>query len=534
MVDQASFRLFAKDKHKFFNKVTTIEQAKERALNEKHNYAFIAPNLMLIEEEFNQLFTRLQEKDVDREIFWFYCYYCCLMLQTYYHAYEQYGKAKEFEEKAQLIEAHCRGEEPPAQPIDDDSFIKHLGKSIVAGLKDLLTTPFHVAKSKEKIGFANILRIYWVFCRLTITQFLLFAQELKWIDKIGALLGKEIDVKDIVSNLGIFGSIFRGLSVAYFVGRLILNLGMIIKHVYLPSEGEKDLNKSERMFLELRKRRGQLINDVFWAHTNLFTNYNDLFLIPASVAGWVVAGGLCFDFAVILLLRVLAQRDYETKRAQYRTDIDKLRNLLTRELEFDKRKETEEFLALTIDQMELLDISWQAKDSAFWFNAVAALLLAAGFSASMILTPPVAILGCYALCMFAVAMYLSADSYGNYREKSHLLDRAKIHDKGVDKAMEEYQAARNEFILTMIKKVVLPTLFITTFAICWQAALVLVALYIGYELWNAYSKHASKPKSEVIEIGGEQIIIQEGEDNKRGTSIEDDYSLYKQGSVFAL
>ncbi len=36
----------------------------------------------------------------------------------------------------------------------------------------------------------------------------------------------------------------------------------------------------------------------------------------------------------------------------------------------------------------------------------------------------------------------------------------------------------------------MPTIIITTFAICWPAAVVLTAAYLGYELYHAHSQYS--------------------------------------------
>ncbi|CAM2909958.1 Uncharacterised protein [Legionella steigerwaltii] len=38
-------------------------------------------------------------------------------------------------------------------------------------------------------------------------------------------------------------------------------------------------------------------------------------------------------------------------------------------------------------------------------------------------------------------------------------------------------------------------LLITTFAICWPAAVALTVLYVGYEMYHAYNQHQSKKEA---------------------------------------
>ena len=41
----------------------------------------------------------------------------------------------------------------------------------------------------------------------------------------------------------------------------------------------------------------------------------------------------------------------------------------------------------------------------------------------------------------------------------------------------------------MVKNTLAPILLITTYAICWPAALALTAVYLGYELLHSYEQH---------------------------------------------
>ncbi len=99
MVYSARYKSFSKDKQSFFSDVHTADDAKGRA-NEK-DYRFLADNRLLIEQEFNQLFACLKKQGTDRQDFWLYCYYCCIMLQNYYAAYDKKNKAQEYRQESE-------------------------------------------------------------------------------------------------------------------------------------------------------------------------------------------------------------------------------------------------------------------------------------------------------------------------------------------------------------------------------------------------------------------------------------------------
>lgn len=489
MIYEAYFRDFVADKRRFFADIKTTEEAELRANDEEHDYGFVAQKQDLIEKEFNHQFAILKQNDANRDAFWLYCYYCCIMLQNYYRAY--YGheseQADKFLKLRMEIKDRCDKKQLSEKSVSEESFLNALGKTISTSLAELLKTPTHASKIKDRISFANLHRIYWFFCRTTLTKSFLLAREFQWIDKLGSALGKKIDIDAIISTLEKPNSFLKVLSVGFFAVRFIINAGMLVTHTLRPSDGEKKLERKQRFYNEFYKYHGSFLNDLVWGTVNLATNYNETFHIAASSAGWMVAGSLFFDFCLIVWLRHLAEQEYFTKKSQYLTEI-----------EYYLKPETYDITQVILlrEQEKLLDIGWQAKSSTFWFNATAALLLMAGFSASMVLTSSLMVLGCYVLCTFAVAMYLSDSAYNNYKEKDLLLLHARLLGKNTAKSSQECKMAQAALILTLVKNTLMPTLMIATAALCWQAALVLTALYASNQLWNAYSKHVESRQVE--------------------------------------
>ena len=53
----------------------------------------------------------------------------------------------------------------------------------------------------------------------------------------------------------------------------------------------------------------------------------------------------------------------------------------------------------------------------------------------------------------------------------------------------------------------MPALFVATFALCWQAALVLTAAYIGYQLYSEYQKYSSTKEEKGV------VILEESSDD---------------------
>lgn len=481
---QAQFQPHLDDKNSFLNDIkginneasAKIEFARNKA--KQHDYGFVATNKILIEQEFNHLFSSLKEKGLETNDFYFYCYYCCLMMKYYYQVYQQDAKAAEYQKWLDDLTILCQGNKLPVTVMERKGFFTALKQKISADIGDLIETPKKLSKLRDKVAISNLNRIYWFFCRTTIKNSLLLARDLKWLEKLGNILGKEVNVDDAIHILEKPNGVLRFLSVGFFAIRFIMNAGMLLKHTAFPSEEEKKLDWKKRFSNEMYKRHATFLNDIVWGTVNCVTNYNELFGISAPVAGWVVAGFLLFDVCLLLWRRHLEEKEYLTKRSQYLIELGAL----------EKNPLDARYILLT-EQLRQLDLTWQTNSATWLFNASAAFMLMAGFSVSMLLTPPVLILSCYMVCTLAVAMYLSDGAYRDYKEKSLILEHAQL--TGVDevKALQQYKTARNDFAFTLTKNAVVPALLIGTLAVCWQAALALAIVYAGYEIYRSYTKH---------------------------------------------
>jgi hypothetical protein len=137
------------------------------------------------------------------------------------------------------------------------------------------------------------------------------------------------------------------------------------------------------------------------------------------------------------------------------------------------------------EQIRQLNSDWDVTSAHLLFNAAAATLLMAGYSAAILLTGPAAVAASFVVCSFAVAMYLSAGEYKAYKEKSMLLlaqERKDAPDLLANKAvMAEKQEAFYHLINTLVKNTVLPMLIVTLFAVNWPAALLVTTLYVAHE-----------------------------------------------------
>ncbi|MGQ3889133.1 hypothetical protein ACQUW5_08905 [Legionella sp. CNM-1927-20] len=504
------YKAFRDDKYSFFqNAPANSVEMTEMRVKEK-SFQFLSANKALIEQEFSQLYASLSRNKDKQEEFWLYCYYCCSMLEAYYRGYDQPAKVAEYSDlrKRIWLELEKYRENSSNKQAVSASFIKELSQKVGDDLKDLATSIKHASKLRSEVGLLNMYRIYWTFCRLTLTNsFQHLAKNTHWLEQLSKWINKPIDADNIVKQLEKPNDIFRALSVGFFAARFIINAGIVLKHTFSPTEAEKNLSRWERFSKEVSKRHAEFLNDIVWGTVNGITNYAEFFHISATAAGWITAGFLMFDFALLLWRHHLAEQEYLLKKSEYQEELKHYEQLLVDATDKTEIFKLKKHCDLIREQQKELELSWQVNSSTYLFNAAAALLLAAGFSASMIVGFPVLIPVAYAVCTIAVAMYLSAPAYSQYKDKKLRLTQAEVDNankENIALALKEYHEARQEFILTMVKNAILPGLMIATFAICWEAALVLTAVYLTYKLWDAYEKHkTNKPQAKVLTVKGD-------------------------------
>lgn len=594
---------FRRDKHHFFSSVSSIENldGKIKSIDTRAQnigYTFLLENKLALETEFMQMFAILQKKDNEKkEVFWLYCYYCASLLEAFYNAYSQQANAEKYKSLKQQIKDRLNHDKKDSQA--EEHFIQSLQRSFVEGLSNLVTSPAHVSQIRDYVAYANLCRIYWVFCRLTLTQGFSAARDLQWIEKLDAILGTHTDVDKIIGALQAPTYIINYFSVGFFLIRFMIDGGLLLRHTFFPTEeelgaenscevslmddlpgaasleayrnsyiivanddGEHDLyyipksgnpillkinDRSkintllskldadlpvrlsaeeikdsitaatghvpepttawDRFIYELYKRHCNFANDIVWATVNFLTNFNHITNIPGPIAGYLTAVFLGFDVGMALYKCHLAKQEYLTKKAQYLQEIDDYNN----PERFKKMTAEERLLHIEMLNQQLieLEINWRTKEATFYFVAAAAAILMLGFTASMLVSSALMVVGCYFVCTIAVAMYLSTGAYSQYQEKSLNLEQAQLTGHNLAVASREYEVARNDFIFNMVKNTVMPLLLISTFAIYWPAAVVLTAVYIGYELYHAYDQHSEGQAIKQLALNGPE----EEEDN---------------------
>lgn len=503
---------FLNDKNLFFSHPENYTTLTEIDTNK--DYEFILTNQKLLHDEFEQLFAVLKahKDDENNRVFWFYCYYCASLLEAFHDAYGQKSAADKYREHKLQITNHLEKAEVSSEENTDkstDNFIEHLYESFKQGFAEFCNFPFHVSKIRSKIGLINMYRIYYIFTRLTLTQALTVASELQLIAKLEAWLGIHIDVDKIIFNLQMPGIVSTYLSVGLFAGRFLLNAGMLIKHTFFPTDKEKEngLSTWERFKYELEKRHFIFLNDIAWATVNFLTNFAEITNL-GGVSVYLVSAFLTFDVMMMVYKTYLEEKEYLIKRSQYDQELSAyFENLRSTSLTEEQRMQITLQIEITTKQKAALERKWLSTQATMYFNVSAATLLAIGFTATILVTNPVLIIGFYFIALVGVAMYLSSDAYNNYKMKSLVLQDLELANEDYDLARVEFESARKEFFFTLAKNTFVPMIIIGTLAACWPAAVVLATLYIGYGCYQAYSEYKAKQ----VELPPEEVDDEEEE-----------------------
>lgn len=478
-------------------RATALQNMKQKA--RKHDYAFLSTHLFSNEKEFIHLRAVLSGKEAqlaNPDDMWLYCYYTCILLSAYYeeHHYNSPEKCAEYLEMANQIEVfYTTG----AFPEKLKSWQEHLSKDVT----ELLSTPWHLSKIRDWLGFGNICRIALTFSRLTAQEFFMSMQP--WFAVIGNTLHTSLDLDELNRNINGPTPTFRALSVGLFMSRLLVNTGLTFKHTFFPTPGEEKLTPSARFFQEIKKRYPHMLNDIVWATINALTNYAQFFNISAPLATGLLGTFLMFDVSLLVYRLSEAEDNYTFMKKKYthahNAALSELALLLSQNKEHSERAIylNDKLTVLKLQMIEN-DIEIKTTRSNFKANLIAAGLVALGFSASLLFAMPALICACYLTVVMGTALYISAETYSQYREKQLRQERiaALGHDTNI--AAEETKTAWNKFVFNMIKNTAVPILIMGTLAVCWQAAVLLLVLFIAYEYTNKYMETHAKYKKHTL------------------------------------
>jgi hypothetical protein len=128
------------------------------------------------------------------------------------------------------------------------------------------------------------------------------------------------------------------------------------------------------------------------------------------------------------------------------------------------------------NQLRQLESDTEKTRALLQFCLMAAFIMVASFSAAILLAPPALVPVCFFICNIAIAMYLSCEQFGVYRQKCMIQQQEPNQSlqQDVDNAWFDLQQ-------TMLKNTLMPFVIIGAFTLNVPLAIGLTLAYIAYE-----------------------------------------------------
>lgn len=388
--------------------------------------------------------------------------------------------------------------------------------------------PLSVDNFLKFIGDLNLLRLQLVFSRITAQAILNAARQANLLKRLESLLKTHVNI----IRLNALNGMFNVLSIGIYAIRFFVVITQAIQKAIQKTEKNQSWTQ---LFInvgdELKASHPIILNDLVWGIVNSLTNFAVLFRITSPIANSLLAVFLCFDIWLLTYRLSLAKNEYEKDKLFYQNRIEALEqgyekkellyqnntaslkeNILIAQHIEDKNEKIQELWAIeaVLNQinsekkqevwalkavLSQKDLEWQAESAFFWFNIGGAALLGTGFLLTLILTFPGSLPLAFCVCTLGIAMYATGEVYKKYKlaslyytDKNYAENILQRTIEETEQARQEMIQARNEFIFSYVKNVVMPLLIMTTFAFNWPAGIVLVVAYLTYEygvkVWN--------------------------------------------------
>ncbi len=454
---------FLDHKISFFRRADLNDIHNVRKLPPEINFQYLTQNLETIEHEYKDLNAIMFYKNTNQVVYenlQLFCYQTCFMLQTYYDTYSpNKDKAKDYAALCIKIRSGVF-----QNPDGDDD--KHpLLKKLKADIKELAKTPFSTSKLRDWVGSLNLERLSTRFSMITVKQSLLLARQYHLLDCLEGMLGGQVNIAILDAPLGVYNV----LSVALCGVRFFLNFSVMLKHTLIPLGSEAELNWYYRLYGELQKRHNTMGTDAVWGTVNTLSNFAPYFHIAAPITNYLMIGFTVFDvmWSGYALYRV--DENYSKKRAEYA-------GLLS------STETSSEMGCILNMQIALLDSRHEKARSELIFYIAAAIILIGSLSGAFLLAPPVLVPVCFLVSNIAIAMYLSGDKYGVYKEKYKIVEQQEKNPKfDRTSADNNVQAAWNNLCRTLAKNTLAPLFIIGVFTVSLPVAVLMTLAYGAYE-----------------------------------------------------
>lgn len=324
------------------------------------------------------------------------------------------------------------------------------------------------------LGWLNAKRSQFGYHRAFSIQIVHYAQSVpikNLFDQLNKLIQNRFTLSDSLQILDILNQFMLIAATALYLLRFSIQFYLLLKHLIL-SMKNKSLSISQVLNRELEKRFFILTSDFIWSLANFAVIYQRITHVSAP---WIPLIILIF---LILDVALLASQ-YVIKRSTYATQLSLLS---AQELQFESAEDK----YIIRNQIQILNNEWAAQKAYFYFNIIAALLIASFFALSLLTSGPILITFLTFFSMVGNAMYNSAAQFKAYRLASAYarqdLQFYKPNSPKLKEAQLQYAQCQKEFIYSMIKNSLLPSLGITLFILCYPVAITLFLITAALKL----------------------------------------------------
>lgn len=277
------------------------------------------------------------------------------------------------------------------------------------------------SQSRKLLSNANVQRLSTRFTMISLKQL----HQYHVFDSLQWMLGRQMNFALLDSSL----STYNALSVGVLSMRLMINVIDIVQYTVFEDENKPELNASDRFYAKVNEHHYQLANDAVWSVVNALCNYSAYFRLSPVVPNYLMVGFTVFDVALLCYELYLENQAY---KAGCFSECEHIKN-----------------------------------QSSLLFCIAAASLMLGAFTAGFLLFPPTLLPFCFLACNIAMAMFLSSNEFGLWKE-------AHFKKFGVDEAW-------NNLSFAMAKNLIAPFVILGAFTVNAPAAILLTLGYMAYE-----------------------------------------------------
>lgn len=468
-------------------------------------------NYRSLEQEVDDALYALNKMDNPSDVFWDLGLHYCKLLKQFYEGYGH--KGKQFD-TSMLIEQLTERRRSGEAQKNNKAFLVECFQNIKTEFKNVVR---HPSVLSQRVAVANFARIYWVFVRLLFESGFDYLQKANILSVLEKIFKQHINVDKLIRYFETPTMTMNFLSVGMFGTRVLINLGIIARHVLFPTEEEKQLSAWTRLTMEWNKRKADILNHSAWMLVNLVTNFRKLFHLSEAWAGGLTVLFIFVDVITLLYIKNQAHKEYIDKKDEYNAE---RRAIFAHLKQYPKKVDASlkqlEFIQYQLDSLEM---RWKAKKATLDYFLWGTAALMSGFFIMLVANPALVIMGGFVIGILSAAMFLSEKEFTDWQLKRLKLETAIANGEKAPLLEKEATAARNDLIKQMLQYIFVPSLLLASSLIYWPAGLALSVLFVVFKITSAYLKHNEQQQPEMNKINSkaEEEDLSPSVENKEQT-----------------